>query len=205
MDMMQRLYLMLPWAPWVFIVSVSITVCIVIPLIKVKSPYNFIVAAICGIAGYFILHLLYFKYHQPFDSFFSNYVIYYLYTDIFVEEVYPIGAMMLLFPIYMVIYKLLEQGICRTISILTKPYDTIFFNVLRIILLFCFVGPILYGALLKPSLLYIIAPIIFALLCLVLPPLTLLKTSAAIFSFGLFIVIFLAVLAFEGNQNARRS
>jgi len=37
MDMMQRLYLMLPWAPWVFIVSVSITVCIVIPLIKVKS------------------------------------------------------------------------------------------------------------------------------------------------------------------------
>lgn len=203
--MMQRLSLMLPWTPWIFIVAVFITVFIVIPLFKVKSPYNFIVAAICGIAGYYILHLLYFKYHQPFDSFFSNYVIYYLSTEIFVKETQPIVAMMLLFPIYMVAYKLLEQGICKSISILTKPYDMIFFNVLRILLLFCFVGPILYGALLKPSWLYIIAPITFASLCLFLSTPKLLKTSVTIFSFGLFIILFIAVSAFLASQDNRRS
>lgn len=191
--MKEILHGMLTWGPWVFIGVLFATVSVAIPIICIKKPYNFMVGALGGVAGYFAFHFIYENYHISFDTFFSTYVTDMLLTDIFIKETQPVLAMLVLFPIYMVGYKVLEQIICKPISLLTSSYATLFFNILRIPLLLCFVAPILQGAHLKANTAYLVAPVAFAVACFFLDPLSLFLVAISVFTLG--ISILLAIIA----------
>lgn len=116
---------MLTWGPWSFIRVLFATITIAIPIIRIKKTYNLIIAALGGVAGYFTFHSIYENFHISFDTFFSTYVTDILLTDIFIKEPEPVLAMLLIFPIYMIVYEELEQILCKPVSLFTSSYSTL--------------------------------------------------------------------------------